>query len=178
MVGSRNSGQLDPFQPAEPSSLPTSHLLKGRGERKTYQQQRVHRHLRANTMNKGDITGTIADKTGLTTKKAKEAVEAILKAMKQGLKAGRSIDLGRLGKLRTAKLSRRGRVIRGLKNVGTSFLDYSKHAKTVKLSPSSISLTIRYLRLFIQRQAKPVYIKRPCAIAYPRWRRRTTRGRI
>ena len=51
-------------------------------------------------MNKRDITGTIADRTGLTTKKAKtKHQEAILKAMKQGLKEGRSIDLGRLGKM-------------------------------------------------------------------------------
>jgi hypothetical protein len=53
--------------------------------------------------------------------------------MKQGLKEGRSIDLGRLGKLRTAKLTRRGRVIGRLNNVGRSLFDYSKHAKTVKL---------------------------------------------
>src|SRR5271156_2621243 len=84
----------------------------------------------ATTMNKADITGTIVDRTGLSTKKAKEAVEAFLKAMKQGLKEDRSIDLGRLGKLRTAKLSRRGRVIGGLKNVARGFFDYSKHAKT------------------------------------------------
>jgi nucleoid DNA-binding protein len=73
-------------------------------------------------MNKRDITRTIVDRTGVTTKKAKEAVEAVLKAAKQGLKEDRSIDLGRLGKLRTAKLTRRGRVIGGLKNVGRCFL--------------------------------------------------------
>jgi nucleoid DNA-binding protein len=44
-------------------------------------------------MNKRDITGTIIDRTGLSTKKAEEAVEAVLKAMKQGLKEDRSIDL-------------------------------------------------------------------------------------
>jgi hypothetical protein len=57
----------------------TSHLLKDSGERKTYQQQRIHRHLHATTMNKRDITGTIADRTGLTTKKAKEALEGLLR---------------------------------------------------------------------------------------------------
>jgi nucleoid DNA-binding protein len=126
-------------------------------------------------MNKRDITSTVADRTGLTTKKASEAVEAILKAMKQGLKEGRSIDLGPLGKLRTAKLTRRGRVINGLKHVGTSFFDYSKHAKTVKLK-SKLDLSWDPLPTIVHpAPAKPVYIKRPCAIAYPRWRRRNRR---
>lgn len=128
-------------------------------------------------MNKRDITSTITDRTGLTTKKAKEALEALLNAMKQGLKEDRSIDLGRLGKLRTAKLSRRGRVIRGLKNVGTSFFDYSKHGKTVKLK-SKLDLSNDPLPTIVHpAPAKPepvVFIKRPCAIAYPKWRRRNT----
>jgi nucleoid DNA-binding protein len=129
-------------------------------------------------MNKRDITRAIGDRTGLPTKKAKAAVEAILKATKQGLKEGRSIDLGRLGKLRTAKLSRRGRVISGLKNVGRSFFDYSKHAKTVKLK-SKLDLSNDPLPTIVHpAPAKPepvVFIKRPCAIAYPRWRGRSTR---
>jgi nucleoid DNA-binding protein len=179
LVGSRNSGRLDPCLPAEPSSLPTSHLLKSSGERKTYQQQRIHRHLRASTMNKRDITGTIVDRTGLTSKKAEKALEAILKAMKQGLKEDRSIDLGRLGKLRTAKLSRRGRVIGGLKNVARCFFDYSKHAKTVKLK-SKLDLSWDPQPTIVHpapaKAAPIVFIKRPCAIAYPRWRRRNTRG--
>lgn len=130
-------------------------------------------------MNKRDITGTITDRTGLTTKKAKEALEAVLKAMKQSLKEDRSINLGRLGKLRTAKLTRRGRVIGGLKNVGRSFFDYSKHAKTVKLK-SKIDLSWDPQSTIVHpAPAKPepvVFIKRPCAIAYPRWRSRSTRG--
>jgi nucleoid DNA-binding protein len=130
-------------------------------------------------MNKADITGTIADRTGLTTKKAKEALEVLLNVMKQGLKEDRAIDLGRLGKLRTAKLSRRGRVIGGLKNVGRCFFDYSKHAKTVKLK-SKLDLSIDPLPTIVHpAPAKPepvVFIKRPCAIAFPRWRSRNTRG--
>jgi nucleoid DNA-binding protein len=178
LVGSRNSGRLDPCLPAEPSNLPTSHLSKAVEREKPTQQQRIHRHLRANTMNKRDITGTITDRTGLTTKKAKEAVEAVLKAMKQGLKEDRSIDLGRLGKLRTAKLTRRGRVVGGLKNVGRCFFHYSKHAKTVKLK-SKLDLSNDPLPTIVHPPpAKPepvVFIKRPCAVAYPRWRRRNTR---
>jgi nucleoid DNA-binding protein len=124
-------------------------------------------------MNKRDITSTIADRTGLTTEKARETLEALLKAMKQGLKEGRSIDLGRLGKLRTAKLTRRRRISRGLKNVGTSLFDYSKHAKTVKLK-SKLDLSNDPQPTIVHpAPAKPVYIKRPCAIAYPRWRRRS-----
>jgi nucleoid DNA-binding protein len=116
---------------------------------------------------------TVAERTGLTTKKAEQALEAILKAMKQGLKEDRSIDLGRLGKLRTAKLTRRRRVIRGLKNAGTSFFDYSKHAKTVKLK-SKLDLSRDPLATIVYpAPAKPVYIKRPCAIGYPRGRRRS-----
>ena len=145
---------------------------------KRYQQQRIHRHLRANTMNKADITGTIVDRTGVTTKKAEEAVEAILKVMKQGLKEDRPIDLGRLGKLRTAKLSRRGRVIGGLKNVGRCFFHYSKHAKTMKLK-SKLDLSNDPLPTIVHpAPAKPepvVFIKRPCAMAYPRWRGRYAR---
>jgi nucleoid DNA-binding protein len=152
------------------------HAFKASGERKTYQSQHIHGHLRANTMNKADITATIVAQTGLTTKKAKEAVEATLKAIKRGLKEGRSIDLGRLGKLRTAKLSRRRRVSKGLKNVGTSIFDYSKHAKTVKLK-SKLDLSNDPLPTIVHpAPAKPVHIKRLCAIAYPRWRRRSIRG--
>jgi len=123
-------------------------------------------------MNKRDITRTIADRTGLTTKKAKEAVEAMLKAVKQGLKEDRSIDMGRLGKMSTVKLSRRRRVSRGLKNVGTSIFDYSKHAKTVKLK-SKLDLSWDPQPTIVHpAPTKPIYIKWPCAIAYPRWRRR------
>ena len=130
-------------------------------------------------MNKRDITSTIVDRTGLTTKKAKEALEAFLKAMKQGLKEDRSIDLGRLGKLRTAKLSRGRRISRGLKNVTTSIYPYSKDAKTVKLK-SRLDLSKDPLPTIVHpAPAKPkpvVFIRRPCAVAYPRWRRRNTRG--
>ena len=127
-------------------------------------------------MNKRDITRTIADRTGLTTKKAREVLEAILNAMKQGLKEDRSIDLGRLGKLRTVKLTRRRRVSRGLKNVGTSLFDYSKHAKTVKLK-SKLDLSWDPQPTIVHPvPAKPMRIKRSCAIAYPRWRRRTLWG--
>ena len=130
-------------------------------------------------MNKRDITGTITDRTGLTTKKAKEVLEAFLTAMKQALKEDRSIDLGRLGKLRTARLGRRGRVVGGLENVGRCFFDYSKHAKTVKLK-SRLDLSNDPLPTIVHpAPAKPeavVFIKRPCAIAYPRWRRRYARG--
>jgi len=124
-------------------------------------------------MNKADITATIVARTGLTKKKAREALEDILKVMKQGLKEGRSIDLGRLGKLRTVKLTPRRRVSRGLKNVGTSLFDYSKHAKTVKLK-SKLDLSWDPQTTIVHPvPAKPMPIKRPCAIAYPRWRRRT-----
>jgi nucleoid DNA-binding protein len=130
-------------------------------------------------MNKRDITRTIVDRTGLTTKKAEKALEAFLNAMKQGLKEDRSIDLGQLGELRTAKLTRRGRVVGGLKNVGRCFCDYSKHAKTVKLK-SKLDLSWDPLPTIVRpAPAEPepvVFIKRPCAIAYPRWRRRYTRG--
>jgi hypothetical protein len=129
-------------------------------------------------VNKRDITWTIVDRTGLTTKQAKKAVETILKTRKQGLEEGRSIDLGQLGKLRTAKLSRRGCVIGGFKNVGRCFFDYSKHAKTVKLKSKLDLYYDRLLTIVHRAPAKPepvVFIKRPCA-AYPRWRRRNMRG--
>jgi len=130
------------------------------------------------TMNKADITREIVRRTGLSPKRAKAAIEAILKAMKQSLKEDRSIDLGRLGKLRTAKLSRRRRISRGLRNVGTSLFDYSKHAKTVKLK-SKLDLSKDPLPTIVHpAPAKPktVFVKRPCAIAYPRWRKRNARG--
>ncbi len=127
-------------------------------------------------MNKRDITAAIVARTGVSAKKAKEALEAILKAMKQGLKEDRSIELGRLGKLRTLKLNRGRRISRGLKNVVASFCDYSKHAKTVKLK-SKLDLSKDPLPTIVHpAPAKPVYVKRSWAIAYPRWRRRNTRG--
>jgi nucleoid DNA-binding protein len=124
-------------------------------------------------MNKADITAAIVARTGVSAKKAKEALEAILKAMKQGLKEDRSIDLGRLGKLRTVKLNRGRRISRGLKNVVATFCDYSKHAKTVKLK-SKLDLSKDPLPTIAHPvPPKPAYIKRPCAIADPHWRRRS-----
>ena len=125
-------------------------------------------------MNKARITATVSDTLGLTMTKAKEAVEATFQVMKNSLREGHSIDLGQLGTLRTAKLSRRRRVSRGLKNVGTSVFDYSKHAKTVKLN-SKHDLSYEPLPTIVHPvPPKPVYIKRPCAIALPRWRKRNT----
>jgi nucleoid DNA-binding protein len=122
-------------------------------------------------MNKARITANIADRLGLTMTKAKKAVEATFEAMKNGLREGHCIDLGALGKLRTVKLSRRRLVSRGLKNVGTSVFDYSKHAKTVKLN-SKRDLSYEPLPTIVHPPpAKPVYFKRPCAVAFPRWRR-------
>jgi nucleoid DNA-binding protein len=130
-------------------------------------------------MNKAGITAAIVARTGLTSKKAKAALEATLKAMKQGLKEGRSVDLGRLGELRTVKLSRGRRISRGLRNVGTSIFDYSKYGKTVKLK-SKLDLSKDPLPTIVHpAPPKPesvVFLKRPCAIAYPRWRKRNTRG--
>ena len=130
-------------------------------------------------MNKAGITAAIVASTNLTTAKAKVALKAVLEAMKQGLKEDRSIDLGRLGTLRTAKLTRRRRISRGLKNVGTSLFDYSKHAKTVKLK-SKLDISKDPLPTIVHpAPAKPkpvVFLKMPCAIAYPRWRKRNTRG--
>src|ERR1039457_3986440 len=103
-------------------------------------------------MNKAGITAAIVASTDLTTAKAKAALEAVLKAMKQGLKEDRSVDLGRLGKLRTVKLTRGRRISRGLRNVGTSLFDYSKHAKTVKLKSKLVFLRTRYLRSFTLRR--------------------------
>ena len=156
--------------------VPFLTLFTGSRETETYQHELIHRDFRANTMNKASLTAAITAGTGLTTKKAKAALEATLKAMKQGLKDDRSIDLGRLGKLRTAKLDRGRRVSRGLRNVGASVFDYSKHAKTVKLK-SKLDLSKDPLPTIVHPvPAKPRYIKKLCAIAYPRWRRRTTRG--
>jgi nucleoid DNA-binding protein len=130
-------------------------------------------------MNKAGITAAIVDRTGLSAKNAKAALEATLNAMKQGLKEDRSVDLGRLGKLRTVKLTRGRRISRGLKNVAASVFDYSKHAKTVKLK-SKLDLSKDPLPTIVHpAPAKPkpvVFIRKPCAIAYPRWRRRNTRG--
>lgn len=68
--------------------------------------------------------------------------------------------------------------IRGLKNVATSFFGYSKHAQTVKLK-SKLDLSNDPLPTIVHpAPAKPVYSKRPCAIAYPRWRRRNARGYV
>jgi hypothetical protein len=90
--------------------------------------------------------------------------------MKNSLREGHSIDLEQLGKLRTVKLSRRRRVSRVLKNVGTSVFDYSKHAQTVKLN-SRHDLSYEPLPTIVHpAPPKPKFTKRPCAIAYPRWR--------
>jgi nucleoid DNA-binding protein len=127
-------------------------------------------------MNKADIAATIAARTGFSAKEGKEALETVLKAIKHALKEDRSIDLGQLGRLRTVRLSRRRRITRGLKNVGTSISAYSKHAKTVKLK-SKLDLSKDPLPTIVHPvPAKPRYIKRPCAIAYPTWRRHIARG--
>jgi len=127
-------------------------------------------------MNKSDITSTIVARTGLTVKKGKQALEAMLKAIKQALKEDRYVDLGQLGRLRTVRLSRRRRITRGLKYVGTSISVYSKHTKTVKLK-SKLDLSKDPLPTIVYpAPARPMDITRPCAIAYPTWRRRNTRG--
>jgi nucleoid DNA-binding protein len=127
-------------------------------------------------MNKADITAAIVGRTGLSTKKSKEALEGLLKAIKQALKEDHPIDLGQLGKMRTARLSSRRRITRGLKNVGTSISEYSKHAKTVKLKSKLDLSNDPQPTIVLSAPAKPRYIKRPCAIAYPTLRRRNTRG--
>jgi nucleoid DNA-binding protein len=125
---------------------------------------------------KADITARIVATTGITIKKANEALEAALNAIRTALKDDLSVDLGRLGKLKTSRLSKRRRVSRGLNNVAPSVFPYSKHAKTVKLK-SKLDLSKDPLPTIIHpAPAKPIYIKRPCAIAYPRWRRRNTRA--
>jgi nucleoid DNA-binding protein len=130
-------------------------------------------------MNKAEITATIVARTGLSAKRGKDALEAMLKLMKKALKEDRSIDLGQLGRLRTVRLSRRRRITRGLKNVGTSISVYSKHAKTVKLK-SKLDLSKEPLRTIVHPPpANPkaiVFLRMPCAIAYPRWRKRNSRG--
>jgi nucleoid DNA-binding protein len=128
---------------------------------------------------KADITATIVATTGITIKKANEALEAALNAIRTALKDDLSVDLGRLGKLKTSGLSKRRRVSRGLNNVAPSVFPYSKHAKTVKLK-SKLDLSKDPLPTIVHpAPPKPepvVFLKKPCAIAYPRWRRRNTRG--
>ena len=130
-------------------------------------------------MTKADITATIVATTGITIKKANEALEAALNAIRTALKDDLSVDLGRLGKLKTSGLSKRRRVSRGLNNVAPSVFPYSKHAKTVKLK-SKLDLSKDPLPTIVHpAPPKPepvVFLKKPCAIAYPRWRRRNTRG--
>jgi len=127
-------------------------------------------------MTKDGITATIVARTGITTKKAKEVLETTLNAIKRGLKDDLIIDLGRLGKLKTAKLSSRRRVTGGLNNLVPSVYPYSKYAKTVRLK-SKLDLSNDPLPTIVHpAPAKPVFIKMPCAIAFPRWRRRNTRG--
>lgn len=130
-------------------------------------------------MTKAEITATISARTGIPPRKAREALETVLKAIKRGLKDDLIIDLGRLGKLKTTKLTRGRRISRGLKNVAASIYPYSRYAKTVRLV-KSMDLSKDPLPTIVHpAPAKPepvVFSKWPCAIAYPRWRRRNTRG--
>jgi nucleoid DNA-binding protein len=130
-------------------------------------------------MTKADITATIVARTGISTKKASKALDTALNAIKRGLKDDLIIDLGRLGKLKTAKLSGRRRITKGLNNLVPSIYPYSRYAKTVKLK-SKLDLSNDPLPTIVHPvPAEPepvVFNKRPCAIAYPKWRRRNTRG--
>jgi len=51
-----------------------------------------------------------------------------------------------------------------------------KHAKTVKLNSKHDLSYEPLLTIVHPAPAKPTFIKRTCAIAYPRWRRRYARG--
>jgi nucleoid DNA-binding protein len=129
-------------------------------------------------MTKADLTAAIVDRTGLTAKKSKEALEATLNTIKQGLQDDLIIELGRLGKLKTTKLTRGRRISRGLRNVAPSIFPYSRHAKTVKLK-SKLDLSKNPLPTIVHpvpaEPAPVVFIKRSCAVAYPRWKRLSTR---
>jgi nucleoid DNA-binding protein len=128
---------------------------------------------------KADLTAIIVAKTGLSARKSKEALETTLDAIKRGLKDDVIIDLGQLGKLKTTKLTRGRRVSRGLRNVSPSIFPYSNHAKTVKLK-SKLDLSKNPLPTIVHpvlAELTPVlFIKRTCAVAYPKWRKRNTRG--
>jgi nucleoid DNA-binding protein len=127
-------------------------------------------------MTKADITATIVARTGISTKKASKALDMALDALRVALKADRTVDLGRLGKLKTAKLSNRRRITKGLNNVVPSIYPYSRYAKTVRLK-SKLDLSKDPLPTIVHPvPAEPEYIKRPCAVAFPLWRRRNTRG--
>jgi nucleoid DNA-binding protein len=127
-------------------------------------------------MTKAGITAAIVARTGISTKKASKALDTALDALRVALKADRIVDLGRLGKLKTVKLSSRRRITKGLNNLVPSIYPYSRHDKTVKLK-SKLDLSKDPLPTIVHPvPAEPEYIKRPCAIAYPRWRRRNTRG--
>jgi nucleoid DNA-binding protein len=132
-------------------------------------------------MTKADITATIVARTGISTKKVRKALDMALDTLRVALKADRTVDLGRLGKLKTVKLSSRRRITKGLNNVVPSIYPYSRYAKTVKLK-SKLDLSKDPLPTIVHPvPAEPepvVFSKRPCAIAFPRWRRRESKTLI
>ncbi len=148
----------------------------------TYRRLLAQTHswtLRCYTMTKAAITAAIVARTGLTARKSKKALEATLNTIKQGLKDDLIIDMGRLGKLKSTKLTRGRRISRGLRNVTPSIFPYSRHAETVTLK-SKLDLSKTPLATIVHpvpaEPAPVVFIKRACAVAYPKWRKRNTRG--
>src|SRR6266849_7820056 len=119
-------------------------------------------------MTKAGITATIVARTGISTKKVRKALDTALDALRVALEADRTVDLGRLGKLKTAKLSSRRRITKGLKNVVPSIFPYSRYAKTVRLK-SKLDLSKDPLPTIVHpvpAEPEPVmFSKRPCAVA-------------
>lgn len=58
-------------------------------------------------MNKADLVNAVAEKTGLTKKDAAAALEAVMEAISNGLKKGKSITLTGFGTFAVAKRSAR-----------------------------------------------------------------------
>jgi nucleoid DNA-binding protein len=118
---------------------------------------------------KKTVAKSIAAKTGLSTCKARKAVQAALDCIQRALADGKKVDLGKkLGKLVVVERKPKRRINKNLRHVGPNIEDvHKKHPKTVRLVGRGRDLSEDPQPTVIKR-----IVRRPVAIAFPSWRRR------
>lgn len=126
---------------------------------------------------KATLIGSIVRNAGVRPCKAKEALETVLQSIKEALKQGRKVDMGRLGILSVMDRPVIHRIAKNLKGRGPD-IDrlHKRHPKTVRLTKRQ-DLSENPQPTVVHRIAKP-QVEIPArrrlqvAVAFPRWRRR------
>ncbi len=124
---------------------------------------------------KKTVAKSIAAKTGLSTYKARKAVQAILDCIQRALADGKKVDLGeKLGKLQVVERKPTRKIVnylKGKRGKGQSGKTignlYHRHPRTVRLLGRGRDLSEDPQPTIIKK-----YVRRSVAIAFPCWRRR------